>query len=387
MLFIDFQFKEDMNGKPIIPESCLLLRQRRNELGLTQQQVASAAHITTQQYQRLESGERKLENSSLKVGIPVCLVLRISPAIFFPDAEEMNAFVDKSGSRTTMTEEEILRIASTVFERYNDCFGTQYSLENIKIAFCTLDNAKEVYRSFTSTYDFHFERRPTFSDFGAEAFIGPTDCGSPDHVDGILVRTDVPLEIDNARSYMMLFVRELAQIFCTTHEIPTAHIEGQRFFDLYCAGTPRNREETVADGQINAGYAIWRQFIADIVADIVYQQPSMYLREIKTEIERKAQMVKVGNPDAKEAMYSILAMVMNTFEGGRAETWKELEAHLREEDIPFIQIIHLVYDQLHSECAYRIEPDFIRELGTVYMLAQIQNTSQEDIMAFMGRHG
>ena len=66
--------------------------------------------------------------------------------------------------------------------------------------------------------------------------------------------------------------------------------------------------------------------------------------------------------------------------------FEELEEHLQEEEIPFIEVVHLVFEQLHSECAYKIEPGFIQTLGTAFMLAQINNTSQDDIMAFMGRH-
>lgn len=388
MIFIDFPFQEDANGKPIIPDTSILLRQRRTELGLTQQQVARAAHITTQQYQRLESGARKLENASfMKVALPICLILRIRPSSLLPDAEELNAFIDTIAQKSSMSAEEILKIAEDVFSRYNDYFGTHYSSENVKIEFCTVDNARAVYKSFTSEYGFYYERRPSFSGFGVEAFIGPTDCDDPEHVDGILIRTDVPSDIDNARSYMKLFVREIAQIFCTTHEIPTAGKEGQRFFDLYCAGAPMNLEERTADGQMNAGYAIWRQLIPDIIADEIYPEPPLYLKEIKTYIDKRAQEVKVGISTAKEAMCMILARVMNSYEAKGAESWEELEEGLQEAEIPFNGIIHLVYDQLNTECPYRITPEFIQDLGTAFMVAQIKNTSQEDIMAFMGRFG
>ena len=74
MKYIDFQFHRDEMGNPIIPEWRVLLKQRRMELGLTQTQVSKAAGITKQQYQRLESGERRLENASMRIGKPVCFV-------------------------------------------------------------------------------------------------------------------------------------------------------------------------------------------------------------------------------------------------------------------------------------------------------------------------
>lgn len=387
MKYIDFQFQRDEMGNPIIPEWRVLLKQRRMELGLTQTQVSKAAGITKQQYQRLESGERRLENASMRIGKPVCFVLQINSDTLFPDAEDMNSFADRIKGRGYMSEEDILEIAASMFERFNEQFCTNYTMENVKLAFCTVLTANKTYEAFTKKYGFYSERKKSFQSFGAEVFIGRTDCDDPGHVDGILVRTDVPPEINNARSYMCLFAREIAQVFCATHEIPTAKTEGKRFYDLYCAGTPRNQAETVADGQMNAGYAIWRQLIPDIIANMVYAEPPLYLKEVKTEIDKLAQEVKVGVSAAKEAMYMILAKVMNSIEAKEANSWEMLKEGLREVDIPFAEVIHLVYDQLNTECAYRITPEFIQDLGTVFMVAQIKNTSQEDIMAFMGRYG
>lgn len=62
-----------------------ILRNRREELGLTQQQVAEAAHIQIRQYQRLESGERNISGASMRIGLSVCAVLRLDPYRFLPE--------------------------------------------------------------------------------------------------------------------------------------------------------------------------------------------------------------------------------------------------------------------------------------------------------------
>ena len=67
---------EEVQGKTI-------LRNRRLDLGLTQQQVADGAKIQLQQYQRLESGERNIESASLRVALSVCAVLKLDPFVFF----------------------------------------------------------------------------------------------------------------------------------------------------------------------------------------------------------------------------------------------------------------------------------------------------------------
>ena len=58
------------------------LKYRREELGLSQQQVATAAGINLRQYQRLESGERKMSSSSMRIGLSICRVLMLDPYRF-----------------------------------------------------------------------------------------------------------------------------------------------------------------------------------------------------------------------------------------------------------------------------------------------------------------
>lgn len=58
------------------------LRRRREQLGMTQIQVAKAAGINLRQYQRLESGERSISGTSLRIGLAVCRALRLDPYRF-----------------------------------------------------------------------------------------------------------------------------------------------------------------------------------------------------------------------------------------------------------------------------------------------------------------
>ena len=61
-----------------------ILKARRNELKLTQQQVANEAEIQLRQYQRLESGERTMASASLRIGLSICYVLKLDPYRFYP---------------------------------------------------------------------------------------------------------------------------------------------------------------------------------------------------------------------------------------------------------------------------------------------------------------
>lgn len=54
-----------------------ILKNAREKLGMTQQQVADKAQIQLRQYQRFESGERKLTSSSFSIGCSVLEALSI----------------------------------------------------------------------------------------------------------------------------------------------------------------------------------------------------------------------------------------------------------------------------------------------------------------------
>ena len=59
-----------------------VLKSRRAQLGLTQQEVADLAHIQLSQYQRLEAGENYLEGTSMRIGLSVCAALLLDPYDF-----------------------------------------------------------------------------------------------------------------------------------------------------------------------------------------------------------------------------------------------------------------------------------------------------------------
>lgn len=61
-----------------------ILKNRRQELGMTQQQVAEAAEIQIRQYQRLENGEQTVDSTSMRIGLSVCTILKLDPIRFSP---------------------------------------------------------------------------------------------------------------------------------------------------------------------------------------------------------------------------------------------------------------------------------------------------------------
>lgn len=59
-----------------------ILKNRRLELELTQQQVADMAKIQLRQYQKLESGEQSIYGASFRIAISVCKALQLDPQRF-----------------------------------------------------------------------------------------------------------------------------------------------------------------------------------------------------------------------------------------------------------------------------------------------------------------
>ena len=66
-----------------------MLKRRREELGMTQQQVADKAQILLRQYQRLESEDRGIASASLRIGLSVCAALKLDPRRFVPATWDM----------------------------------------------------------------------------------------------------------------------------------------------------------------------------------------------------------------------------------------------------------------------------------------------------------
>ena len=56
-----------------------ILRERRLELGLTQEEIATELSMSVHQYQRYEYGESTLSNTRMKIGLRICAVLELDP--------------------------------------------------------------------------------------------------------------------------------------------------------------------------------------------------------------------------------------------------------------------------------------------------------------------
>ena len=66
-----------------------ILKNRRIELDLTQQEIAVELGMHIRQYQRFEYGEQSLAKCSMQTGLRICSVLHPDPYdVVFPDEKE-----------------------------------------------------------------------------------------------------------------------------------------------------------------------------------------------------------------------------------------------------------------------------------------------------------
>ena len=369
-----------------------ILRGQREVLGLTQQQVADGAGILLRQYQRFEFGERDITRTNASTFLAVCAVLHLQPFRFLPNAEKYRNYIYSISRRdqNDMIESEIITIAKKAFESFNSAMGTKYSLDNIKIELFNMTNVAQTYTSFVTANGFPFED-PSKRDFSltvAEAFVGNTDCEDPSHVDGILVSTELPADFENKPStYFEAFTHELAHIFCTTHEIPTAQKAGQRFFDLYYGDDSTTTDDSIMNSQFSAGYAIWREVIADIITCKISSRRAPSIDDIIEQAMQLSSYVTVLNCDSKIALQRYLSILLTTREIKNARSKISVIRTLEQYKLPFQSIVLMVYDNIKKEPFYAIDYDFIIDLGTQYIAARIQNTKPEELAAYAHSHG
>ena len=134
---------------------------------------------------------------------------------------------------------------------------------------------------------------------------------------------------------------------------------------------------------INAGYAVWRECIAEIIAiecddncDIFpIRDKKKMLAQLRDEIDQR---------DGKLLVSEILTAVMTSSEVETSQTWDEAEKAIHSlklfDTAPEMDLMRLVFNQLQDRLI-EIDIDYISELGYLYLnilslnlLRKFQNT-------------
>lgn len=79
----------------VMPDHGYLAEQRK-AMGMSQNEVAVAAGIHLRQYQRMESGERSMASTSLRIGLAICDVLKLDPHRFVIPPTHLQSTTEES---------------------------------------------------------------------------------------------------------------------------------------------------------------------------------------------------------------------------------------------------------------------------------------------------
>lgn len=123
---------------------------------------------------------------------------------------------------------------------------------------------------------------------------------------------------------------------------------------------------------MNAGYAIWRESIADIMTQRVNPYGGHYtLKYVKPYVEELYNQLSYHNTESKKAMSLIIAYLMVSDEVVKSGDWICAEAKIRKvnsfDDELMYGILKMVYFNFSKEQYWKIDPDFIFELGERYL--------------------
>ena len=197
----------------------------------------------------------------------------------------------------------------------------------------------------------NYKEEGYFASIGAQAFVNNSKYG-------VLINENIDFTLGEV---FQTFLHEISHLYCTRNEV-----EGGNFFDKYCMGSGPE------DGMINAGYAIWREAVADIMADsVISDYATLTLNQVKPIVNEYYQMLVPKNLGAKKAMSLIIVYVMISSEVAGVTQWELAEKAIAEtiqiENRLLLSILKQVFEQLHSGCFWKITREFIITLGETYL--------------------
>ena len=145
----------------------------------------------------------------------------------------------------------------------------------------------------------------------------------------------------------------------------------EEIFEQFCAQyfPYRLHDRYQEDGMINAGYAVWRECIAEIIA--IECDDNCDIFPIRDKKKMLAQLRdEINQLDGKLLVSEILTAVMTSAEVEASQTWDEAEKAIHSlklfDTAPEMDLMRLVFNQLQDRLI-EIDVDFISELGFLYL--------------------
>ena len=259
-----------------------------------------------------------------------------------------------------LTKEQLLNLVYSTMEEMNAKLETDFSEDTVEIAFFVPNNGIAVYEALCSRYfpshlSEDYKKESFFLSFAAMAFVG-------EEKDGILIREDLDLSL---AEWHHIILHELSHLLVIREEL-----NGENFYQKYCVDYAENTEE---DGIINAGYAIWREFSAEVFAlDLDDSIMPYSLNDASSRINKLLPLISPPDPIAKEALQKSLNYLFKSDDYYFAEDEEEFIERIAKSKakklLDFELVIRHIYKHLSHECAWEIDLDFIRDLGYFYTL-------------------
>lgn len=260
--------------------------------------------------------------------------------------------------------EEIIQSCSLLF---NAEFGDNFlNAKNLKMEFFSIENGVSVYEQFckqhfpsylTGTHSKNYTEVGYMESFAAQAFVDGD-------VYGILVSLDADIE---PNEWYNIILHEMSHIFCITHEI-----SGDGFFRKYC-----EKRDLEGDRFTGAGYAVWREYVADyMTAGVAPFSNSLSIVQIREKIRQWDEYVDVANPAVEMLVSQILAYIFRNLKVRQAKNAETAYDFLEKNRVfaskararYYYQLIEIIFEQISKDDYWEITLDFIRDLGATYSL-------------------
>lgn len=254
------------------------------------------------------------------------------------------------------TRSELTEYFFEALDMFNDSLDSGISKENVLMEFFTPETGIAIYESFCRSHFPNMLEEPYrengyFESFGAQAFVSEKEYG-------VLIREDVDFTLGEV---LQMFLHEISHLYCSKNEI-----EGGNFFDKYCMGFGAE------DGMMNAGYAIWREAVADIMADsIISEFATTNLASVRGIVNEYYNELSAANPNSKKAMSLIIVYIMISREVAATRDWEKanraIKRTIKIDDLLLEAMLNQVFEQLHHNPFWKITPEFVMTLGETYV--------------------
>lgn len=178
---------------------------------------------------------------------------------------------------------------------------------------------------------------------------------------GILARTN--LDDVNGYQWRHLILHELSHIFCTRNELESKEL----FYKKYCENFTDNEIE---DGYINAGYTIWKEFIAEFMAIIIDEDMAgNHLSMFSRHSNHMVNDIEAFLNDDKLCMSAILIDIISSVEIPNSEDFEDVIEEQKHcgyskvlESRNLIEIVRNVYEKIFTKAFWQINLVLLKRL-------------------------